>query len=204
MLAAEGAVASVPGLHVHLGRGEQRHAEVHVTARAVDHDRDADGDASGLAYGLEGLPHGTAGGEHVVHDEGALPGFEAEVASDGPSAFVALRDHAAQSEVARDLVGDDHTAGRRADDELRREGAPPLGEAAAHDLSLWRPLEQVELLEVGIGMATRRELEVPAQERPGLLERLDDDRVYWDGVPPSEAEACSGCELMRPAESSGQ
>ncbi len=53
-------------------------------------------------------------------------------------------------------------------------------------------------------MASRRELEVAAEKGPSLFERLDDDRVYCDVELPFEADACSGCELIRPAASSGQ
>lgn len=126
------------------------------------------------------------------------------MAPDGTPTLVSFGDHAAESEVARHLVRDDDAAGRGTDDELRPEAPSALGEATADDLGLWRPLEQVELLQVGVGMAPRSQLEVPAQERARLLESLDDDRVYWDADPPFDADACSGCELMRPAASRGQ
>lgn len=142
----------VPRLHLDLGRREQRHPEVHLPAGTVHHHRDADRNATSLANGIEGLSHGTARGEHIVDYEGPLAGLQVEVASDGAPSVVALRDHTPKPEVARYLVSDDHAAGRRADDELRFEALPALGEAAAHDLGLRRPLEQVEFLEVGVGV----------------------------------------------------
>lgn len=53
-------------------------------------------------------------------------------------------------------------------------------------------------------MTPGRELEMPAQERAGILERTNDDGVYGDVELPPRAEEASAGLVIRPAADSGQ
>ena len=123
------------------------------------------------AHGVEHVADAAACREDVVDDENAVAGPELETALELAAAPIsALGDEGGEAEVAGRVEGEDHASGRRSRNERRVRLAEVLGDLRAELGGDVRPLEDAELLDVDVGVAAARELEVPAQDGPTRLE----------------------------------
>ena len=121
-----------------------------------------------------------AGGDDVVDEQHLLTGLDREPAAQLAAGRAVgsrglLGEDAAYAELPRDLVGEDHTPGCGANDDV---DSPNRSSAVRHQPAqlgdALRPLQDLELLDVALGMAAALELEVALAVRARIAEKLLD------------------------------
>ena len=150
--------------------GEERDAEIDAPAAAIDEDADGVGADAEVGQRGEGVAHGTAGGEDVVHDEDAVGGGGRVAAPEGATVTLvgALGEGGADAELAGDLEGQQDAAGGRPGDDGDAVVGEARGEGAADGLGGARVGEQLELLDVAVAVPPGGEQEVPIFQRADL------------------------------------
>ena len=144
--------------------GEERHPEVYFSSSAVNHHTHADNFGTSLSNGTEHFSDAAAGGEHVIHDEHPVPWAYFEAATEFAlvlGTFLAFGNDARQREVAGSFIRKDDPAGRRPGNDC---GLAPevFGDLPTEFTGQIRPLQDAELLDVGVAVAPAGELEVSA------------------------------------------
>ena len=182
----EGRQVELPQRAQRVGPAGRRRSQRRTSVAPVDqHDAFDDLAAHRLHRG-EHRQQRPAGRQDVVDQQDPLAGLDPEAAPELPPkrAIVAadlLGEDAADAELAGRLEGEDDAAGGRSGDEIDQQltvsGAAVGGQERAQLARRRRILEDLELLDVGVAVASALEQEVPVAERSGLPEqRLGPDR----------------------------
>ena len=136
------------------------------------------------------------------HDEHALARAHDETPKEASLLPHRLGEDAAQAELSRHLEAEDDAAGRRPGHELDVAAAEVLGDQPTEALRVGGILEDLELLEVGARVASRRELEVPIEDGAGLTQHLQE--LFTQGDSPCVPSGCTDGSETRPKLENGQ
>lgn len=177
----------------HLSERFESDAEVQIATAAIDNRGCTDNLRPEVARDVDRFSGRLTGRDDILDHEDALAGVESKPPSQHQLTITALGKHRSHAKRSRDLVSDDQPPKRGRQHHLRCPTSDTVPRRHSERRRVLRVLKNECALKISGTVKTRRQLEVPFEQRPALRKHVE----HLSGIHRSEGAARKASSLAQ-------